>query len=129
MRGLITDVCPECRDRIELRIGMAEPRLGAYLVALCGLLAGGGTGVLFFAMIGFAYLRFRNGPSWSEFGGVFIVVFLGVALCLTLACRLAGRGGRFWFRRHSRSTRAQLAVCGWLLPVILFLLAVYVGSR
>lgn len=110
---------------------MAEPKLGVYLVGLCGLLAGGGVSVLFFIMIGFAYVRFgvSRGPSWSEIGGIVIVVFLGMVLCLTLALRLASHSGRSWFRRRSRPVRAQLAVFGWLLPVLLFLLAVYVGSQ
>lgn len=42
LRGLTTDRCPECDQDLVLQVGLAEPRLGAYLSGLVGLAVGSG---------------------------------------------------------------------------------------
>ena len=51
LRGLRSPRCPECGRDLELRIGLSEPRQGAWLVCQVALSGAGGIGVLAGVMI------------------------------------------------------------------------------
>jgi len=46
LRGLLSARCPECGRDLELRVGLAEPRQGAWLTAQIAVAATGGIGCL-----------------------------------------------------------------------------------
>jgi hypothetical protein len=46
LRGLTTDVCPECAQRLLLSVSLAEPRVGLLLAGTVGLAAGAGFSIL-----------------------------------------------------------------------------------
>jgi hypothetical protein len=50
LRGLTTDRCPECHQRLALRVGLAEPRLGVFIGGVVGLACGWGFGAATLAM-------------------------------------------------------------------------------
>lgn len=47
LRALKTDRCPECNQQLVLRVGLAEPRMGAFITGLVGLAMGFGFCVIF----------------------------------------------------------------------------------
>lgn len=126
LRGLRTDVCPECRKSLVLRVGLVEQKLGALLAALSGLLAGSGTGVVVLGILGYLTWRFGGGPTWREIGWFVVVVVLGIFVEAALAVRLSSRGGRVWFRQRSMAGRVWLAIGAWMLTAGLVALAIAV---
>src|ERR1041384_3207925 len=46
LRQLRYPLCPECGERLELRVGMVEPRLGLWLAGLMASAAGAGFNLL-----------------------------------------------------------------------------------
>jgi hypothetical protein len=42
LRGLATDLCPECRERLALQVAVPDPRLGPLMAAGAGLVTGAG---------------------------------------------------------------------------------------
>lgn len=111
LRGLPGRRCPECNEHLELRVGLAEPKLGALLGAAIGL----GAGVGFNAMI-LAYF-FWNLAVGSSFGptideGAPLMASLA-AIAGLLAALLSGPGRR-WFRARRAHLRLGLAVGAWV---------------
>src|SRR3954452_18346660 len=73
LRDLRSDLCPECGERIALRVQLVEPRQAAPIVGLIGLSAGVGFNAL---LILYAFLvrAFHPGLSipttmWLSLGG------------------------------------------------------------
>ena len=50
LRGLMSPRCPECGRDLQLRIGLTEPRQGAWLTAQIALTAAAGIGVIIILM-------------------------------------------------------------------------------
>src|SRR5436190_1708028 len=46
LRGLTSSRCPECGRELELRVGLSEPRQGAWLTAQIAATAAAGIGVM-----------------------------------------------------------------------------------
>lgn len=114
LRGLASDVCPECRQRLELRVGLVEPQLAAYLTAVVALSAGVGFDLLLLGYLAVMVLtRTRGGSPPREeilFGVALPGAVLGVALGMLLARRR-------WFRTRSRQTRITIA-CACVLATL-----------
>src|SRR4051812_44872831 len=64
LRGLTSDTCPECNQRLTLRVGLAEPRQRAFIGALVGLAMGAGFQGLLMAY--FIIMALWGGYSRSE---------------------------------------------------------------
>lgn len=112
LRGLTTDICPECRQHLVLSVKLAEPRL-AWFIA--GLVAWGGM-VGFNGLIGayFVWEWVRNqrwGPSVSD----------GLPLLCSLAVGLAAGG--YWVAYRKRLGRAT-ATTRWLLAAVAWVIMI-----
>ena len=105
--------CPECGDRLALRLGLAEPRIGTLVAGLIGLSAGAGlNGLLLVYLAVMVSTRNRGGPDVWQFGTVngcgFLVEGLAVAAWLT----------RWpWVRRTGPGVRAALVAACWMLTL------------
>lgn len=112
LRGLTTDVCPECRERLVLCVRPAETKL-AWFIA--GLVAWGGM-VGFNGLIG-AYFMWewlsqrRWGPSFSD------ALPLGVSLAVGLVMGSLWIGRRKRIGRWPAPARWWLAVLAWVCMV------------
>jgi hypothetical protein len=119
LRGLTSASCPECNSELILRIGLVEPRLGAYVTGLVGWSMGAGLNALLLLYLGIILGFFPT-------SGVPPKVFL---LHNLLAGALQGAGLAAWIvfgrriRRLDAATRWGLAMVGWgasLINVVLF---------
>ena len=80
LRGLRSPRCPECGRDLELRIGLSEPRQGAWLVCQLALSAAGGIGVLVGVMI------LKDGwPQEENLQSLFDVSMVAFLLAIPLA--------------------------------------------
>lgn len=68
LRALTAENCPECNAALELRVGLVEPRLGAFLCGAIGLGAGIGFSwlILGFFLWEKLFNRRWGGPPWRE---------------------------------------------------------------
>ncbi len=126
LRGLPSDRCPECNQPLVLRVGLAEPRLGAWLGAVSGLLSGAGAALVCLLIVAVFTLRFGP-PDRREVFAIVELPFIMLAVDGMLAALLIRARGRAWFR--SLTPIAQRAVIGgcWLLLcafVVWFILSV-----
>ncbi|MBX9736675.1 MAG: Rab5-interacting family protein, partial [Phycisphaerales bacterium] len=64
VRGLRTDVCPECNQKLTLRLALTEPRLAGFIAGLVGLTSGLGFHTVLAAFFTYYYVfvRLRGGP-------------------------------------------------------------------
>jgi hypothetical protein len=108
---------PECRQPLELRVGLAEPRLGAIIAVLAGLWSLAGFGVAKLTIMLTASIAYSDWPPvWYWGPGVFAAVIgpTGALLC-------SRRRGRAWIRGRSGPVRGLLIAGAWALfatPVV-----------
>lgn len=101
LRGLTGVHCPECNQKLVLRVGLADPRLGAFMTGLVGIAAGLG----FCGLLGtyfLVYLIQRN----FQFGGpsnAIVPLPIGTVVCGGLLWWWIPRRG--WLGRKPASTR------------------------
>lgn len=112
LRGLTWPVCPECKQDLELRVGLMEPKLGAFIFGLVALAGGVG----FHAML-LGYLcwlvaiRSRTGfPSEAT-----VVVIVAIAMFTALMFLWISQRRRL--RRLRIGPRWTLGVVAWALFV------------
>ena len=90
LHKLQSDSCPECGDALTIRVGLVEPRMGAFITTLVALSVGTGAGLLL-AILGI----FAAPPGWwTEPAGVALLALLivsGTGLACLLALRLTYR--------------------------------------
>jgi hypothetical protein len=114
LRGLEGSACPECNEALALRIGLVEPRQGAFIAGLVGLAVGIWfcIGVLCLAAV-VAVMR----------GGTAGLLAESWPLVLNLAIEsvalAAGVKSRRWLRRLPPRKRAALAAGCWGLSIAL----------
>jgi hypothetical protein len=74
LRGATADTCPECGDRVELRVGLVEPRMAASITTLVAISVGLGGSALFGGLV------LVEEPRWfgRELSGVLLLVQLAV---------------------------------------------------
>lgn len=89
LRNLMGNRCPECGERIVVRVNLVEPKLGAMIAGLVGLSAGAGfSGLLLIYMVIRSCLEggFPGGIVWSFFWHVvpgFVIEGLFVVLWIS----------------------------------------------
>jgi hypothetical protein len=114
LRGLASAHCPECGAPLALRVGLVEPRQGAFLCGAIGLGAGiGFNGLLagYFAWIK-VFHRPWGTPEWNE--AVPLLVSLGVMAALLAAWVRT----RTWQRRRlGPAAHWSLAAASWAVAL------------
>ena len=116
MRNLTGDRCPECGEKIVLRLNLAEPRLATLIAGLIGLSAGAGfSGLLLIYIL--IQVMFRSGWHNSrEFWHFFLITSLGLVI--------EGPAAIWWIRnwrrirQKSSATRALLVAACWILSLV-----------
>ncbi len=110
LRGLQTEACPECDQRLELVIRRADTDMGMLIVTL---FAAGFAGML----LAFVVTDSLIVGNW-RLHPLFTLPFLGGFVAGTIPLLLlARRRGRAWFGRMNRSVQTRLAILAWALPV------------
>lgn len=117
LRDLTGERCPECNQPLTLRVGLAEPHLGAYLAALSGPLAAAGTAAVILSIIAYATLRFGPPPR-QEMVAIVGIPALGLVCHSGLLALLLRTRGRAWFRSAGTNVRIAIIVVGWALPLL-----------
>ena len=107
LRGLTSDKCPECNQRLILRVGLAEPRYRAFITAVIGLSAGTGFSGLLFLF--FLFILHRDERPLLITVGVTALVEGLVLAILALTRR--------HFLRQSAKYKAWFAALTWLLTL------------
>jgi hypothetical protein len=119
LRGLKGDVCPECSQRLVLRVGLAEPRQRAFVAAVVALAMGTGfQGLLFVYFL----IRAALDPSMFRDDGLrfFCLTFVPFAIegpaLLTLIRRRRG------FQRRSDRFKGWIVAGAWILTLVGFVI-------
>lgn len=114
LRGLKSDRCPECGDRLELSLRLLEPRQGALIAGLVGLSAGAGLGglLLIYGVIVSLLVR-PYGSGWTDF-----FVINGLGFVVHLAALLMWVRNWHPIRRLAPWRRRWLVSACWVLPLI-----------
>ena len=112
LRALTGTRCPECNQELVLRVGLAEPRLGAYLGAVCGLLAGIGLAMLILSLAGYFSLT-QGSPPRREAWPIFGIPSVALIVLGAMLTYLLGQSGRARFRRASMKTQVLLIAGCW----------------
>ncbi len=112
LRGLTGEVCPECGDRLVLKVGLAEPQLAWFIAGLIGLGGGFGFDAILIGYAGIDTLVDFQGGSLSLYQLMPLLLGFGVLGLLLFA----------WIRSRRRLGRAPLAI-RWSLSLVTFLLS------
>lgn len=113
VRNLTRPVCPECRQRLELRVGVAQISIGWYLAALIPCAFSGIAAVLLTAMI-----------VASVLGGGHPPPFLYVTLVFGWLSGIVGGlliANRLRFLQQARSAQRTWAMLMWTIHILAFL--------
>ncbi len=110
LAGLSTSTCPECGERLVLRVGLAEPRLACFITGLVGFGTGlGFCTILFFYFIWMVVSARSFSPNLTDC----VPLLMGT---LVLGVLLAGWiGFRRRLGRLQRSTRWGIAIGSFFL--------------
>lgn len=117
LRGLANSRCPECNLDIALRVGLVEPRQGAYIAALAGHLAAAGAAVVCLVIV--AAMTIRHGsPGARIHFAVYGLPWIMLMVQGGAAAALGRMRGRLWFRRLESGGRRVVVVSGWGLLAV-----------
>lgn len=116
LRGLTSDRCPECGERLVLQVGAAEPKMAAWVAGLIGLAGGAGFNVVLFGWGLLATLVSGFGPELGELIVIFAFAAVG-AVALLAWVRLGRR-----IRRLPRTGRSLVVLGAWGLSLALVVL-------
>ncbi len=109
-------ICPECAQRLTLRVELAQPKMGAFVFGLIGWSVGTG----FHGILGLWGLWLnatnRGGPSLTEMWPVFVGLVIELP-ALLLWLRMSG-----WLRRQPAPARWGLGVGAWIVTAALSVL-------
>ena len=112
VRGLTTDICPECGQALVLSLRVREPKQAAMIAGLVGLSMGAGFGGLLLVYLAIVIIVGSPGTPPEMFWIVNTagLIVHGVAIAGWL---------RYWtaIRRISFARRALLVTICWLLPL------------
>lgn len=109
-------------------MALSEPRLGAYLAAITGLLSGGGIAVVFLGIVAFISLTGKGWPRGREFFPIVVLPLLATGVLLGLAGAMLTPANRRWFRGLQTAGRAWTIAGCWGLTaafVVWFLVRVF----
>jgi hypothetical protein len=95
LRGLTNVNCPECNQRLVLRVGLAEPRIGSFVAGLVAIAGGLGFCTILFAyfVVYFASRYGRGGPPLTGVVPLPIGMLIGGAMLW------------WWVKRRGRLAR------------------------
>lgn len=113
LRGLTGDSCPECNQRLILRVGLAEPRLGAFVAGLVGI--AGGLGFCAILSVYFAVLLLRRYMGGNPLGGL-IPLPVGVVVGAGLLWGWLKARGRLV--QTSRERRLAAVIVVWVVSAV-----------
>jgi hypothetical protein len=113
LRGLQTTRCPECNQNLHLAVNLTEPRLGGYLAALCGLLAGIGTATVVICVATYLILAQGAYPASRELALIYGIPSLSAVFLLALLLLLLRRSNRIWFRTSPVGRRLLVVLGCW----------------
>jgi len=101
LRGLRTDLCPECGVPIRLGVHTPDTRLASWITAVVTLSMTTGffTVMLLLVLIGSLFNTWGGGPPWSQFWPIVVGSPLGLASVATLVA------SRRRFRKAPAATR------------------------
>lgn len=112
LRGLMTSVCPECRQELVLGVQLAEPKLKAFIATVLGLAVGGGFSAMLVGYVIVGEVVRGRGSVPSDF---YRAVTPGILLCgVPLAVILIKRRA---FCRLSEGARVGWAVLAWMMAI------------
>jgi hypothetical protein len=115
LRNLCNDRCPECGQKLEIALRLAEPRQGALIAGLVGLASGFGLGGLLLVYFLVLLIRMPDVAGASSFARFLFVNSTGFVV--------HGVAVLFWVRQWNRIRRTdpfhrRLLVLGaWLMPI------------
>ena len=113
LRNLTTPQCPECGERLALRVGMATPRFGLLVLAMApGVFSG-----VCATLLAFPLFRFRNAGTNGPPTAMYVAEAFGL-LSVAAACGLYVLRQRFLGK--TKRTQILVAVTVWLLHVLMF---------
>lgn len=112
LRGLMTSVCPECRQDLVLGVQLAEPKLKAFIAAVLGFAIGGGFSAMLVGYVIVNQVARGRGSMPPDF---FRAILPGLIVCgVPLAVLLVKRRA---FCRLSQKARVGWAVLAWVLAL------------
>lgn len=116
LRSLTSDVCPECGQRFELRIGSSDPRIGAFLGFLAPMIMMSGIALLFLVLT----IVVDSRAPW----GAYAVMCAGIidGILVLVLCRR-----RAWFHRRTKQAQTQLAALAWIANAAFLIASVRFG--
>lgn len=81
LRGLTGTRCPECNQELRLQVGLAEPKMAAFITGLVGISIGFGFCAMLLAWVGFMYMdQGRGGPPVRDLYPLIFGVLVGGVL-------------------------------------------------
>jgi hypothetical protein len=111
LRNLVSDVCPECGERLALGVRMVEPRQAAMLAGLIGLSSGAGLNGL---LLIYGLIRFvPRDRMMYRFMGINAAGLIALGLLIFLWLRYWR-----WIRARQASVRLVLAGACWLASLV-----------
>ncbi len=113
LRGLKGTRCPECNQELAMRVGLVEPRHGAYIASMCGLLTGAGMAAVFLGVIAWLLLTRGGGPPRSVYWPLLGIPGVGVVVLGLAAVQLSRRRARVWLRGVSSVERRMVVMASW----------------
>ena len=117
LRGLSSRKCPECGDKLQLQVGLADPKLGAYITLLVSLCIGFGGS----SLMGMIALTQAGRRWWTQEPSAMLLaiqwLWTGIALPAVLAQRRK-------FRRINMSKQWWAAGCALAAVAIVSLLII-----
>ncbi len=111
LRGLTGGTCPECRQDLDLRVGLRDGAVAGLVAALSTLFAVAGIGAITLGVV--VLVLFRNGRRWPRGEEALMLVWIplgALVVCGTAGWLLAGRRGR---RYHARLGAPGKRVVTW----------------
>jgi hypothetical protein len=109
LRGLTGECCPECGQALVLRVGLAEPKMGAFVAGLIGLASGFGFNMFLAGWTLWAILVQGMGQIWWIFE-----MLIGSTVVLGFGMWLLVRG-RDRLARFSRGCRLLWVCTCWVV--------------
>ena len=110
LRQLQRARCPECGRDLELRVGLAEPRQGAWLMAQVAVTGAGGIG-----LIALVSCTMHGWPDARRFQWVMNLQFAYYLAAIPIAAALLWQR-----RRYLRMPRAWQWTSAWIAAIVTF---------
>jgi hypothetical protein len=117
LRGLPDPVCPECRQELELTVGLTEPHSGALFLAVGSFFAGAGAaGALLAAVVIISIVEKGFPDRTNEIMILLVIPSACLLTCGLPALRLSRKKGRVWFRKLAAGRHKVVVAIALGLP-------------